>query len=36
MKMLQTAMAGEAAKAGLTSEEDVADLIAHMRAEEEG
>jgi len=34
MKMLQTAMAGEAEKAGLQSEEDVAAMIAAMRHEE--
>ena len=34
MKMLQTAMAGEAEKAGLKSEEDVTAMIAAMRDEE--
>ena len=34
MKMLQTAMEGEAEKAGLKSDEDVAVLISDMRAEE--
>ena len=35
MKMLQTAMAGEAEKTGLKSEEDVTAMIAAMRDEEE-
>jgi len=34
MKMLQTAMAGEAEKAGLKSEADVTAMIATMRNEE--
>ena len=34
MKTLQQAMAGEAEKAGLKSEDDVADMIRDMRAEE--
>ena len=34
MKMLQAAMEGEAEKAGLNSDEDVAVLISDMRAEE--
>ena len=34
MKMLQTAMEGEAEKAGLKSEEDVTAMIAAMRNEE--
>jgi len=34
MKMLQTAMAGEAEKAGLQSEDDVTAMIATMRNEE--
>lgn len=34
MKMLQTAMAGEAEKAGLQSEDDVTAMIAAMRDEE--
>jgi AbrB family looped-hinge helix DNA binding protein len=34
MKMLQTAMAGEAEKVGLKSEEDVMAMIAAMRNEE--
>ena len=34
MKMLQTAMTGEAEKAGLKSEEDVMAMIAAMRDEE--
>ena len=34
MKMLQTAMAGEAEKAGLQSDEDVIRLIKEMRSEE--
>ena len=36
MKMLQTAMEGEAEKAGLSSDEDVAGLVMEMRAEEKG
>ncbi|MDR1089064.1 MAG: AbrB/MazE/SpoVT family DNA-binding domain-containing protein [Coriobacteriales bacterium] len=36
MKMLQTAMAGEAEKAGLRSDDDVATMIMEMRAEERG
>lgn len=34
MKTLQQAMAGEAEKAGLRSDEDVVDMIMEMRAEE--
>jgi AbrB family looped-hinge helix DNA binding protein len=34
MKMLQTAMAGEAEKAGLRSDDDVTAMIMEMRAEE--
>jgi AbrB family looped-hinge helix DNA binding protein len=34
MKMLQIAMAGEAEKAGLHSDDDVAQMIVDMRAEE--
>jgi AbrB family looped-hinge helix DNA binding protein len=34
MKTLQRAMAGEAEKAGLASEDDVAAMIMEMRAEE--
>lgn len=34
MKVLQGGMAGEAEKAGLNSEEDVARMLAEMRAEE--
>jgi AbrB family looped-hinge helix DNA binding protein len=34
MKMLQTAMAGEAEKAGMHSDDDVAQMIMDMRAEE--
>ena len=34
MKMLQTAMAGEAKKAGLRSDKDVAALVMEMRCEE--
>jgi AbrB family looped-hinge helix DNA binding protein len=33
MKMLQTAMAGEAEKAGLRSDDDVTSMIMEMRAE---
>ena len=33
MKMLQTAMEGEAEKAGLRSDEDVAELVMEMRSE---
>jgi AbrB family looped-hinge helix DNA binding protein len=36
MKMLQTAMQGEAEKAGLKSDEDVSAMIADMRAEDNG
>jgi AbrB family looped-hinge helix DNA binding protein len=36
MRMLQTAMAGEAEKAGLTSDDDVTAMIREMRAEERG
>ena len=36
MKMLQTAMEGEAEKAGLKSDEDVSAMIAEMRAEDNG
>ena len=35
MKMLQTAMEGEAEKAGLRSDEDVVDLVKKMRSEEQ-
>ena len=35
MKMLQTAMEGEAVKAGLHSEDDVTKLVMDMRAEED-
>jgi AbrB family looped-hinge helix DNA binding protein len=34
MKMLQTAMAGEAEQAGLRSDDDVTAMIMEMRAEE--
>ena len=34
MKMLQSSMAGEAEKAGLRSDEDVAALVMKMRSEE--
>jgi len=34
MKMLQTAMEGEAEKAGLRSDDDVVDMIMEMRGEE--
>jgi AbrB family looped-hinge helix DNA binding protein len=34
MKMLQTAMAGEAEKAGIHSDDDAARMIMDMRAEE--
>jgi AbrB family looped-hinge helix DNA binding protein len=34
MKMLQTAMAGEAGKAGLHSDDDVVKMIMEMRGEE--
>jgi AbrB family looped-hinge helix DNA binding protein len=34
MKMLQQAMAGEAEKAGLNSDDDVVDLLMKMRAED--
>ena len=33
MQVLQQQMAGEAAKAGIASEEDVAELVSTMRAE---
>ena len=36
MKMLQTAMEGEAEKAGIKSDEDVSAMIAEMRAEDNG
>ncbi len=36
MKMLQTAMQGEAEKAGISSDEDVSAMITAMRAEDEG
>jgi len=36
LKMLQAAMEGEAEKAGLRSEEDVAELVMAMRSEEKG
>ncbi|MDL2314042.1 AbrB/MazE/SpoVT family DNA-binding domain-containing protein [Desulfovibrio sp. OttesenSCG-928-C14] len=36
MKMLQTAMEGEAEKAGLRSDDDVAKLVMDMRAEDNG
>ena len=36
MKMLQTAMEGEAEKAGITSDEDVTVIIAAMRDEDNG
>ncbi len=36
MKMLQTAMKGEAEKAGLSSDGDVSAMIASMRVEDEG
>ena len=35
MKMLQTAMAGEAKKAGLNSDDDVVDMLMDMRSEEQ-
>ncbi len=35
MKMLQTAMEGEAEKAGLRSDEDVTKLVMEMRAEDD-
>ncbi|MCL1916326.1 MAG: AbrB/MazE/SpoVT family DNA-binding domain-containing protein [Desulfovibrionaceae bacterium] len=35
MNMLQSAMTGEAEKAGLRSDEDVVDLIGKMRSEEQ-
>jgi AbrB family looped-hinge helix DNA binding protein len=35
MKMLQTAMAGEAEKAGLRSDDDVTKLVMDMRAEDD-
>ena len=34
MKMLQTAMEGEAEKAGIKSDEDITAMIAEMRAED--
>lgn len=36
MKMLQTAMEGEAEKAGIKSDEDVTAIIAEMRDEDNG
>ena len=36
MKMLQTAMEGEAEKAGIKSDEDVSDMLAEIRAENNG
>ena len=36
MKMLQSSMEGEAEKAGLRSDADVADLIRRMRSKEQG
>jgi len=36
MKMLQTAMKGEAERAGIKSDEDVAAMIKAMRAEDNG
>ena len=36
MKMLQTAMEGEAEKAGIRSDEDVTAIIAEMRDEDNG
>ena len=36
MKMLQTAMEGEAEKAGIKSDEDISTMIAEMRAEDNG
>jgi AbrB family looped-hinge helix DNA binding protein len=36
MKMLQTAMEGEAEKAGIKSDEDVSAMVAEMRAEDNG
>ena len=35
MEILQSQMAGEAAKAGITSEDDVVDLLKDLRAERE-
>lgn len=35
MKMLQTAMQGEAEKAGIHSDEDVVDILMEMRTEEQ-
>ena len=35
MKMLQSSMEGEAAKAGLRSDEDIVDLVKKMRSEEQ-
>ena len=36
MKMLQTAMKGEAEKVGIKSDDDVSAMIAEMRAEDNG
>ena len=36
MQLLQREMEGEAERAGLTSEEDVMDLVRELRAEDEG
>ena len=36
MKMLQAALEGEAEKAGLHSDADVADMVMKMRSEEKG
>ena len=36
MKMLQTAMKGEAEKVGIASDEDVSAMITEMRAEDNG
>ena len=36
MKMLQTAMEGEAEKAGIKSDEDIATMITEMRTEDKG
>ena len=36
MKMLQTAMKGEAEKAGIKSDDDVSAMIAEMRVEDNG
>ena len=35
MKMLQTAMSGEAEKAGIRSDDDVMEILTEMRSEEE-